>query len=168
MQARSTRHGVLLLSIVLIALVGAPAATADQPIREVGTQQDRLIPDQCSFPVLGHIEGSEIVTTFIDKALNPIKQIIVFPGNTLTLTNTETGKSITLPSTGGSLGKLEPDGSGFFQSSGHGPSFPNPVTGEPGIWYQSGRLLLHFDANMNVTSVEFTGKLVNLCVQLAS
>jgi hypothetical protein len=41
------------------------------------------------------------------------------------------------------------------------------VTGEPGIWYSNGRLRLTFDADMNPTSVESTGKLVNLCDQLA-
>jgi len=35
MQARSMRHGVLLLSTVLIALVVAPVASANKPIREI-------------------------------------------------------------------------------------------------------------------------------------
>ena len=53
---------------------------------------DMVITGQCAFPVLGHIEGSEIDTTFTDKAGNPVKLIGVFPGNSLTLTNLDTGK----------------------------------------------------------------------------
>jgi hypothetical protein len=162
------RRGPLFLTTLLIALVVVPAAIADKPIREINPDQgDRLITDQCAFPVLGHIEGREIITTFADKAGN-LKQIVVFPANRLTLTNLQTGKSITLVSTGPSFGRLTVDGSGFVMTMGHGPSFPNPVTGEPGIWYSSGRVLLTFDAEGNVTSVESTGKLVNLCDRLAA
>jgi len=125
------------------------------------------IVGQCAFPVLGHIDGNEIITTFADKSGTPNKQIRVFPSNTSTLTNLETGKSITLVATGPSQAKIERDGTLFVQSLGHGFSFPSPVTGEPGIWYSSGRLALTIDADMNLISVVSTGKLVNLCDQLA-
>ena len=85
------RRGLLLLSTVLIALAVAPAATANRPTREViPAPDDIVITDQCAFPVLGHIEGSEIDTTFTDRAGDPVKLIGVFPGNTLTLTNKST------------------------------------------------------------------------------
>jgi hypothetical protein len=74
------RRGLLLLSTVLIALAVAPAATANKPTREVSpAPDDRVITGQCTFPVLGHIEGSEIVTTFTDKAGNPVKLLGSFP-----------------------------------------------------------------------------------------
>jgi hypothetical protein len=159
----------LIPAVVLVALAVVPAATANKPIREVhASQPDMLTTDQCAFPVLGHVEGGEIITTFTDRAGNPIRQIGVFPGNTLTLTNLDTGKSITVVSTGSFHAQVEPDGSGFFMSTGPGPNLGNPITGEPGIWYQNGRLVVTFDADGNQTSVEFTGKLVNLCPQLAS
>ena len=163
------RHGLLLLTTAVVSLAVAAAATATPPVHEVGTQPDLTITDQCAFPVLGHIEGNERVTTFFDTEGNPAKRITVFPGNTVTLTNLDTGKSVTLVSTGPSLAKVEPDGSGFFQSMGHGVSITNPVTSEPGIWYQpSGRFLLRFDSDGNVTSVQTTGNFVNLCDELAS
>jgi hypothetical protein len=43
-----------------------------------------------------------------------------------------------------------------------------PVTGEPGIWYQNGRVTATLDAEGNTTSVSNTGKLVDLYLQLAS
>ena len=63
------RRGLLLLSTLLIALAVVPAATANKPIREVNpAQEDVVITDQCSFPVLGHVEGSEVITTFTDRS----------------------------------------------------------------------------------------------------
>jgi hypothetical protein len=169
MQPRSIRYGVLLLSTVLIALVVAPVATANKPMREIiPSPDDMVIAGQCAFPVLGHIEGSEIDTTFTDKAGNPVKLIGVFPGNTLTLTNLDTGKSITLGATGSFQLRVNPDGSASAMVTGQGAWFGNPVTGEPGIWYQSGRVSATLDAEGNATSVDSTGNLVNLCARLAS
>jgi hypothetical protein len=155
---------------VVTALAVVPAATANAPIREIiPAPNDRLITDQCSFPVLGHIKGSEIDTTFTDKAGNPIRLLGVFPGNTLTLTNLDSGKSITLGATGSFQLRVEPDGSGSAMVTGQG-AWPdgNPVTGEPGIWFQSGRLSATFDADGNTTSIKSTGTLVNLCPRLES
>src|SRR6185503_5222575 len=95
------RRGLPLLSILVTALAVAPAATADKPIREVvPAPDDTVIDDQCSFPVLGHIEGNEIVTTFTDRFGNPIRLLAVFPGNMLTLTNLDTDESITVGAAG--------------------------------------------------------------------
>jgi hypothetical protein len=164
------RRGLLLCTTIFIALAVVPAATANRPIREViEAPPDIVIADQCAFPVLGHIEGREIDTTFTDRAGNPRKLIGVFPGNTVTLTNLDTGTSVTLPATGSFQLRAERDGSASVQVTGHG-AWPdgNPVTGEPGIWYQSGRVHATFDAEGNMTSITNSGTLVNLCLQLAS
>jgi hypothetical protein len=99
--------------------------------------------------VLGHIEGGEIITTFFNRAGDPARQIGVFPGNTLTLTNLLNDKSVTVVSTGSYHAQVNPDGSGSFASSGPGPLVSNPITGEPGIWYLRGRLDAAFDADGN-------------------
>lgn len=163
------RRGLLLLSMVFVALAAAPLATADKPMREIIPAPDDItITDQCAFPVLGHIEGSEIDTTFTDKAGNPVKLLGVFPGNTLTFTNLDTGKSITLGATGSFQLRLNPDGSASAMVTGLGVWLGNPVTGEPGLWYQSGRVSATLDAEGNAISVSSTGNLVNLCPELAS
>ena len=164
------RRGLLLLSTVLVTLAVVPAATANKPTREViPAPEDRVITGQCTFRVLGHIEGSEIDTTFFDRAGNPVKLLGVFPGNTLTLTNLDTGESITLGATGSFQLRVQPDGSGSAMVTGLG-AWPegNPVTGEPGIWYQRGRVSATFDAQGNTTSIRNSGTLVNLCTQLGS
>jgi hypothetical protein len=163
------RLGLLLISTALIALAVVPAATANKPERGiVAAPGDVTITDQCAFPVLGHIEGGEIDTTFFDKAGDPVKQIGVFPGQRLTVTNLDTGKSITLTDAGSFHATAAPDGSVKVSITGHGP-IPNDVTGEPGIWYlDGGQIVLALDADGNLTSVEVMGNLVNLCSQLAS
>jgi len=50
---------------------------------------------------------------------------------------------------------------------GHGPFFPNPLTGEPGIWYLSGQGTTRIDGNGQVTDVALHGRLVDLCPRLA-
>lgn len=159
----------LAASTALVALVVAPTATANKPIREViPAPDDMVIADQCAFPVLGHIEGSEIDTTFTDKAGNPVKLLGVFPGNTLTLTNLETGTSVSVGATGSFQLRLNPDGSASGKVTGRGAWLSNPVTGEPGIWYQSGQVTATIDAEGNTTSVSNAGKLVDLCPSLAA
>jgi hypothetical protein len=162
------RRGLLVLSTVLLAIAVVPAATANKPIHEIiPAPPDIVITDQCAFDVLAHIEGSEIDTTFTDKAGNPVKLLGVFPGNKLTLTNVGTGASVTLPATGSFQALINPDGSGSAKVTGHGPWISNPVTGEPGVWYQSGQVSATFDADGNTTSIESKGKLDDLCPQLA-
>ena len=159
----------LLLSTVLFVLALVPTATANRPIREIiPAPDDLVIIGQCAFPVRAHFEGREIDTTFTDRAGDPVKLLGVFPGNMLTVTNLDTGRSITRPATGSFQLRARPDGSISMKVTGHGPWFPNPVTGESGFWYQSGQVSAEFDADGNMTSVGNTGTLEDLCPVLAS
>ena len=161
------RRRLFVLSTLLTALAFAPAATANKPIREiVPAPDDMVISGQCEFPVLGHIQGSEIDTTFIDKAGDSVKLLAVFPGNTLTLTNRDSGASLTVMATGSSQLRAEPGGWLSARAMGHGPFFPNPITGEPGIWYLSGQGKATIDPQGVVTSARLAGRLVDLCPQL--
>jgi hypothetical protein len=163
------RRMFLFVPTVVIALALTTPASARQPDREINPGQgDIVITDQCAFPVLGHIDGIEIITTFLDDAGNPVKQIVAFPGNRMTLTNLDRGTSVTVVSTGSSQLRLQPDGSTSARAMGHGTFFPNPLTGEPGIWYLSGQGEATMDPEGTVTSVALAGRLVDLCSELAS
>jgi hypothetical protein len=160
---------LLITSIALVTLAVTPAASATAPIREVNAVQgDVVITDQCAFPVLGHVDGSETITTFTDTAGVPVKQIAIFPANTLTITNLESGASVTVIGTGATYVRAESNGGVSVRITGHGPFSPHPLTGEPGIWYLSGRAAATFDAQGNLTSAAVTGRLVDLCDRLAS
>jgi hypothetical protein len=163
------RSSAIGAALALVALALVPAAAANKPIREViPAPDDRVIDDQCTFPVLGHIEGSEINTTFTDRAGNRVKQFGHFPGNTLTLTNLDTGKSITRGTTGSFQLRAERDGSATGMVTDHGVWLGHPVTGDPGLWYQTGRVSATLDANGNTSSSKATGTLIDLCLELAS
>jgi hypothetical protein len=156
------RRGILLLSTVLIALAVVPAAIANQP----AGSDDMLVPDQCAFPVLGHIDGGEINKSFFDKKGN-VKLLGVFPGQTSTWTNLDTGASVTVSDAGSIHQWFTADGSGEALINGHGP-IPNFITGARGIWYlDGGQIKLTADANGNLTSVDVIGNLVDLCTRLA-
>jgi hypothetical protein len=149
--------------------IAAPAASAVQPIREiVPAPADITITDQCSFPVLAHIDGNEIDRAYTNKAGELVKLNGVFPGNTLTLTNLDSHRSVTLMATGQFHAQLQRDGSVSVLVAGHGPMVPNPITGEPGIWYLSGQLKGTLDDNGDPVWTRASGQLVNLCDQLAA
>jgi hypothetical protein len=138
---------------------------ANPPVREfIPVQEDVLITGQCDCPVLLHIQGPEILMTFTDKAGDPVMLISVTPGNMLTLTNLETGKSITVMGTGVFLAKALPGGSIAIEVAGQGPA--PPITEEPGLWYFTGRVKVTLDAEGNPTSISGKGRLVDLCARL--
>jgi hypothetical protein len=167
MRYGAWRRTILVLSTVLFSLAATSRASANEPVREIHPGQDDVfITDGCAFPVLGHIDGREIVTTFTDRSGEPVKQIVTFPGNRLTLTNLDVGISLTVMGTGSSQLRAEPDGSLSARAMGHGVFFPNPVTGEPGIWYLSGQGKAILDPQGNVTSARASGRLVDLCPRL--
>jgi hypothetical protein len=163
------RRGFLFLATLLAVLAVAPAASATKPIRVINPSQgDTVIRHQCAFPVFAHVDGPEIITTFLNKAGDPVKQIGVFPGNTLSMTNVRTGASVTFGATGSFHVRALPDGEISVQITGKGPFFPHPLTGEPGIWYLVGRAKATFDADGNMTSGEIVGQLIDVCAELAS
>ena len=160
------RKFMVVSSAGLMALAATPAYAAE-PTREVNPgQDDVVITDQCNFPVLAHVDGREIITTYVDTTGAPVKQTQIFPGNRLILTNMESGTSVTRMGTGATIVRAASDGGVSVQITGHGPFSPNPLTAEPGIWYLSGRGKATFDADANLTSVVITGQLDDLCAQL--
>jgi len=159
---------LLVLAVVVTVLAVASSASATKPIRDTNEQGDFVIRGQCAFPVLGHIDGTEIIQTFVDKAGDPVKQIVTFPGNRITLTNLRSGSSIVVMGTGSSQLRARRDGSLSARAMGHGPFFPNPLTGEPGIWYLSGQGTMTSDQNGQVTEIALHGRLVDLCPRLGS
>jgi hypothetical protein len=165
------RRELLLLSIlVLLGIVLAPSVSANngnKPDRRITLDQgDATIEGECAFPVFVHIEGREIDTDFRVKDRAVAKLLGIFPGNTWTLTNLETGKSITVGSTSSFHQRIEPDGSFSVMVVGEGVWVENPLTGEPGFWDQHGQISGRFDADGNPISTKGTGSLVNLCPRL--
>lgn len=166
------RRGLLLLVTIALGVALAPLATANngnKPDREITLDQgDGTITGSCPFPVFVHIEGREIDTTFSVQNRKVIKLLGIFPGNTWTMTNTVSGTTMTVGNTSSFHQRTEPDGSFSAKVVGEAVwPFGNPVTGEPGVWYQKGQVSGTFDADGNPISIGNTGSLVNLCPRLA-
>jgi hypothetical protein len=155
-----------LLALLVLGL--EPAASASEPEREVVPPPgDIVFTGQCDFPVLGHIDGGEIDTTFFNNEGDAVKKIAVFPGQTLTLTNLDTEETITVVNAGSTGMRAKPDDSVEISIMGHGP-LPNEIVGEQGLWYlNGGRVLVILNAGGNPTSITVRGNVVNLCGRLA-
>ena len=165
------RRLLLLSAVACLALALAPLTTANnsnKPDRQITSDQgDGLIEGACAFPVFAHVVGREIDTTFSVRDRTVMKLLGIFPGNTWTLTNLDTGTSITVGNTSSFHQRTAPNGSFSAKVVGRGIwPFENPLTGEPGIWYQQGKVSGSFDRDGNPISINGTGSLVNLCPQL--
>jgi hypothetical protein len=145
------------------------ASNGNKPDREITLDQgDATIEGECAFPVFVHIEGREIDTGFSIQNRTVFKLLGVFPANTWTLTNLFSGTSITVGSTSSFHARIEPDGSFSAKVVGQGVWVENPLTGEPGFWFQHGQVSGVFDPDGNPISTKGTGSLVNLCPQLGA
>jgi hypothetical protein len=163
------RRTLLILSAVSVALAVAPLATAGKPTQETITgPDDSVVTGECAFPVLMHIEGVGIITTFTDRKGNVVRQNFHFPNNKTVFTNLDTGESLTVATTGPAFFRLDPDGSSSFEITGISPWVGHPVTGAGGIFLIEGRLFVTFDAGGNRTSIDFDGNVVDVCARLAS
>jgi hypothetical protein len=159
---------LLFLTTILFALAAATSASASTPVRETHlSQDDVVITGECAFPVLAHVDGGETITTFVDADGDPVKQITTFPGNTMTLTNLDAGTSVTLIATGATQVRAVTEDSVAVKITGHGPFVPNPITGEPGIWYLIGQAQATFGLEGQVGTAEVKGHLIDLCARLA-
>jgi hypothetical protein len=159
------RRTVLILLAVVAALAVTPAASADQPTREIFGPFPDFTLDVCGFPVLFHSIGDTIVSTFTDDEGNVTRQDLHFPGNKQVLTNLDTGKTLTFPTNGPGFFEFNPDGSGSLTVTG--PSVGLVVGEEPGLFWSAGRYVETFDAEGNITSIEFNGHVEDVCAQLA-
>jgi hypothetical protein len=166
MYTRFIRFELLLLAAVAALL--PVTAFADKPVRE-GLPNGPLTLDAaiCGFAVdLTSPTNKEFATTFSSG-----KQIVT-GALTASLTNDQTGKSITINISGPGTIVQNRDGTQTFTLSGRSLIwlFPNQLSqGSPGrlIW-TSGPVVFHVDANFNVLSVDITSARVqDLCAVLA-
>jgi hypothetical protein len=165
-----TRAALLLSTAVLVALAVAPTVNAGKPTTETTPLPADFIVSAsvCGFPVLVHSEGRDgIVTSFSDEGGNVVRQILVFPGNSQSFTNLITGESIAVPTSGPGFWQFNPDDSSSLTGTGPWTWIPNPVTGDPGIFYTTGRFVATFDPAGNQTSFDLTGRIVDLCAEIS-
>ena len=156
---------VVALALTL-GLVAPSAALARPPVREVLPLPLDVTVGECGFAVLIHAEGQTIRTTWYDDAGDPVRAVESYPGLTYVLTNVATGKQISVPIPGPAKYEFNADGSTTVTGSGPWGWWPNPVTGEHGIFLVRGRLTFTFDDAGNFSFELLSGQLDNLCPRL--
>lgn len=161
------KRRVVVLLVTLAALVAAaPSALAAPPTHERVPVDDEFVDESCGFPVEIQLTGFVHRITWVNED-GSVRRIEAFPQGKATLTNPDTGESITHNAAGPAHVTENPDGSFTLVGTGNW-GWPNhPQTGEPGIFQLSGRFVLSVDAEGN-ESFRFVGRFVDLCAELAA
>jgi hypothetical protein len=155
-QARSTKEEAMkklrrLVSVSLLALAGATAATAAAPT-VVETQVDRTrvlaaSPDTCPFDIVIHSSGVRRDTTFSDG-----RATILLHDFFVTYTNPVSGKSVTTPLAGPVI--IEPNGDGTVTVTVNGNDGGFVQPGEGLIFGDLGRLVFIADESDPFTPLQ--------------
>ena len=95
MSSNSVRRPVLVLLMLVLPLALAAPVLAARPTTEVVTEDTSSVDTElCGFPITFHDSGTYKVTTFYDKAGNPVKSILTNFNDRFVETATANGKTL--------------------------------------------------------------------------
>jgi hypothetical protein len=157
------RLSVVLL-VTLAVLLAAPSAQAAQPTVERFPINVQFVDETCGFPVETTITGSVVAITFEEGG---VLYIEADPRLKLTLTNLDTGETITANVSGPVHVFAAAAGGLTVLETGLWARFENPKTGEQGLFQSAGLLRITVDAEGN-ESFQFVGRVTDLCAELAA
>jgi hypothetical protein len=151
---------VVVSLFALASLVLVPSALSDPPTIQRTPIDVTLLDDvDCGFPVQIHLVGTDLTISAGDRVFD------AFPQSTATLTNLDTGRSITVSLAGTGHTTFGADGS--VTLVGTGPElFFFLFQGNPGITLLNGRSVLTIDSQGNQT-FSSVGGTRDLCTELA-
>lgn len=158
---------VAVASFALTAFATTAAASSKRV--PVPTPPDTTFTGYCSFPLFVHVIANkeyETITSGPDAST-----IIKIDGNLVqSLTNVDSGKTVTLNSSGPGVITVFADGSQSIDSEGPSLAFWGPQAqstfGLSPVENMAGHAQFTFDANGNLTNFSFTGHAVNECAVL--
>jgi hypothetical protein len=127
---------------------------------------DTFFAESCGVPVEFHGVGVSVTIQWVD-ADGTTRTITAYPQTRLTLTNLDTGTSITLNTSGGARLTEGADGSFTMVGTGLWEWGINPRTLAPGEFLTSGRWVFSIDAAGNA-SFQIVGNITDLCPQLTA
>lgn len=163
-----SRFALLVATLALCAAILTPGnVAADPPTRTDPPPDTSWKSRACGFPVQLDIAGPVpgFVLVFAEDGYHAVS---LAPGATVTLTNLDTGATLTLNAAGPALFDIASDGSGTVTGLGTYVWDPaHPVTGEPGFFALRGRFVGTI-VNGEITDFSFTGASTNLCPTLAT
>lgn len=95
MSSNSMRRPALVLLMLVLSLAFAAPVLAARPTTEVVTEDATSVDtDPCGFPITFHDSGTYKITTFYDKAGNPVKSILTNYNERFVETATANGKTL--------------------------------------------------------------------------
>lgn len=154
---------VVLLTLGLL-LVG-PSALATKPTIQEFPIDLLFLDESCGFPIEVQITGFIIHIEWIDAG-GSLRVFEAGPQIKMTLTNLDTGETLTSNIAGPAHITEGSDGSFTFVGTGTWSWNANPETGEPGIFVSAGRWVFAVDSEGN-ESFTIVGKIFDLCPELA-
>jgi hypothetical protein len=158
---------VVALALTLpMMMVAAPSALAAKPTYERVPVDVTFFDNTCGVPFEYHAVGVSVTIQWVD-ADGTTRTIGAFPQARLTITNLDTGTSITLNTSGTAHLTERADGSFTMVGTGLWEWGINPETLEPGETLTSGRWVFSIDAAGN-GSFQIVGKITDLCPQLTA
>jgi hypothetical protein len=161
------RRPISVLLVTLAVLLVGPSAQAAQPTIERSPVDVTFATDEwCGFPIEAHITGFIVHIEWVDKNGN-VRIFEAGPQIKWTLTNLDTGETITVNFSGPVHVDENADGGFTAVETGLWGHFTNPETGEPGLFQSAGRRVITVDAEGN-ESVQFVGRVTDLCAKLAA
>jgi hypothetical protein len=152
---------IVITLFALASLVIVPSALSAAPTIQ-RFPIDATFPDvvDCAFPVQIHVVGTDVEITSGNRVFDAL------PQGTATLTNLDTGTSITVSVAGPGRTTFGADGSVTFVGTGPTLFFDLSPLGNPGITLLNGRFVLSIDAQGNRT-FSSVGTTRDLCAELA-
>ena len=160
------RLAVALALVLPMLVMTAPSALAAKPTIQRERTDATVVDLSCGFPVQIHATGVVVTIEWVD-ADGTTHQIVAFPQGKDTLTNLDTGKSITINVSGPGQFTNGADGSFTLVGTGLWSWDSHPVTEDPGLFLTAGRFVFSIDAAGN-QSFQIVGQITDLCRQLAA
>ena len=160
------RRSVTFLTALLVVVGGtfASPAYADKP----QPIEDRFVDrSSCDFPVAIHIWGKASYKAFTRDGVL-YKEIATSPGFKVSFTNLRTQETVRYAITSPGIVKQEQSGQTTFVEVGPWAWQFNPITGEEGWWITRGRHVTVYDADGNIISATFSGRLIDVCNEVAA
>jgi hypothetical protein len=124
----------------------------------------------CEFPLTVDVgRDTRKVHEFVDNNGNPVT-LLTGRGSAITLTNIETGATLSLPASGAPSREVKSDGTSTFTTMGHLVLilFPTDVPAGPSTTLYVGRVVFDVDDTGVFTLRETRGKSTDLCAVLSS
>ncbi|MBW3612364.1 MAG: hypothetical protein KY392_00725 [Chloroflexi bacterium] len=163
----------LLASLALTLAVAAPAAAQGPERNWLPEEVIPFGPEYCGFPVLLEDQFAKVKELIFPPDGEGNQRIIVTGIYKSTLTNETTGEAIGINIPGKLTIHFLADGSSVWHGSGHILVWYTPDQADEselgaGLFLVRGRVTEVYDADFNLIEATSTGRVTDLCAQLAA